>query len=281
MDVVEGCAPFVLTMTLECSPEDTESLLGFKPQSGTNYYGLYDFPDKSYYYNIVRGMGTCIVNTLTRSINDDGFEIEKPAFISVTVSGKNDTSFVVELEFTLFVNGVNSSDDADKVHDKLVEACPGGWEIKQILVGEPMNAKDTIDIQVSFGMDLDADDVLQLLGVVPKDGLCEFGLYDIPNRDLFHNIEHTFGTYVKGVLTRGIGDCWGLDINKPVLDGIETHGSYKTFFYVCPLFTVTLTFNSIDAAEKFSDDDLKLVIAEIAKSLPSNMLIGAVAVNKS
>ena len=48
-----------------------------------------------------------------------------------------------------------------------------------------------------------------------------------------------------------------------------------------PLFTVTLTFNSIDAAEKFSDDDLKLVIAEIAKSLPSNMLIGAVAVNKS
>lgn len=70
-----------------------------------------------------------------------------------------------------------------------------------------MNAKDTIDIQVSFGMDLEADDVLQLLGVVPKDGLCEFGLYDIPNRDLFHNIEHAFGTYVKGVLTRSIGDC--------------------------------------------------------------------------
>lgn len=86
---------------------------------------------------------------------------------------------------------------------------------------------------------------------------------------------------VKSVLTRGIGDCWGLGINKPVLDGIGTHGSYKTFFYVSPLFTVTLTFNSIDAAEKFSDDDLKLVIAEIAKSLPSNMLIGAVAVNKS
>lgn len=37
MDIVEGCAPFVLTMTLECSPEDTESLLGFKPQNGTNY----------------------------------------------------------------------------------------------------------------------------------------------------------------------------------------------------------------------------------------------------
>lgn len=81
MDVVDGCAPFVLTMTLEYSPEDAESLLGFKPQNGTNYYGLYDFPDKSYYYNIMRGMGTLIVNTLTRSINDDGFEIEKPALI--------------------------------------------------------------------------------------------------------------------------------------------------------------------------------------------------------
>lgn len=130
MDVVEGCAPFVLTMTLECSPEDTESLLGFKPQNGTNYHGLYDFSDKSYYYNIMRGMGTLIVNTLTRSINDDGFEIEKPALISVTVSGKNDTSFVVELEFTLFVNGINSNDDADNVYGKLVATCPNGWEIK-------------------------------------------------------------------------------------------------------------------------------------------------------
>ena len=130
MDIIDGCAPFVLTMTLEYSPEGTESLLGFKPQNGTNYYGLYDFPYKSCYYNIMRGMGTLIVNTLTRSINDDGFEIEKPALISITVSGKNDTSFVVELEFTLFVNGVNSSDDADKVHDKLVAACPDGWEVK-------------------------------------------------------------------------------------------------------------------------------------------------------
>lgn len=130
MDVVDGCAPFVLTMTLEYSPEDAESLLGFKPQSGTNYYGLYDFPDKRCYYNIMRGMGTLIVNTLTRSINDDGFEIEKPALISVTVSGKNDTSFVVELEFTLFVNGVNSSERCDEVYNKLVAACPDNWEIK-------------------------------------------------------------------------------------------------------------------------------------------------------
>lgn len=130
MDIIEGCTPFVLTMTLEYSPDDTESLLGFKPQNGTNYYGLYDFPDKRCYYNIMRCMGTLIVNTLTGSINDDGFEIEKPALISVTVSGKNDTSFVVELEFMLFVNGVNSSDDGDKVHDKLVAACPDNWEIK-------------------------------------------------------------------------------------------------------------------------------------------------------
>lgn len=130
MDVVEGCAPFVLTMTLECSPDDTESLLGFKPQNGTNYYGLYDFPDKSCYYNIMRGMGTLIVNILTGSIIDDGFEIEKPTLISVTTSGKNKTSFVVELEFTLFVNGVNSSEQCDEVYNKLVAVCPDNWEIK-------------------------------------------------------------------------------------------------------------------------------------------------------
>ena len=130
MDVFDGCVPFVLTMTLECSPDDTESLLGFKPQNVTNCYCLYDFPDKRCYYNIMRGMGTLIVNILTGSIIDDGFEIEKPALISVTVSGKNDTSFVVELEFTLFVNGVKSSEDSNKIHAKLVAACPDNWEIK-------------------------------------------------------------------------------------------------------------------------------------------------------
>lgn len=130
MDVIDGCAPFVLTMTLEYSPEDAESLLGFKPQNGTNYYGLYDFPDKRCYYNIMRCMGTLIVNILTGSIIDDGFEIEKPTLISVTTRGTNKTSFVVELEFALFVDGINSSDDADKVHDKLVAACPDNWEIK-------------------------------------------------------------------------------------------------------------------------------------------------------
>lgn len=46
MDVVEGCAPFVLNMTLECSPDDTESLLGFKPQNGTNYYFMYPSSNK-------------------------------------------------------------------------------------------------------------------------------------------------------------------------------------------------------------------------------------------
>lgn len=130
MDVIDGCVPFVLNMTLEHSPEDTESLLGFNPQNGTNAYCLEEFPDKRHYYNITRCMGTLIVNVLARSINDDGFEIEKPTLISVTTSGKNETSFVVELEFVLFVDGVNSSDDGDKVYKKLMAACPDNWEIK-------------------------------------------------------------------------------------------------------------------------------------------------------
>lgn len=91
MDIVDGCAPFILNMTLEHSPEDTESLLGFKPQNGTNTYYLEEFPDKRCYYNIMRCMGTLIVNILTGSIIDDGCEIEKPTLISVTTSGKNET----------------------------------------------------------------------------------------------------------------------------------------------------------------------------------------------
>lgn len=144
-----------------------------------------------------------------------------------------------------------------------------------------MNAKDTIDIQVSFGMDLRPQDTEELLGVVPKDGLCEFEQYQLPDKELFYNMERTFGTYVKGALTRSISDCWGLEVNKPVLDRIETHGSYKTFFYVVSSFAVPLTFTSTDAAEQLSNDDLKLMIAEIEKLLPLNMTIVTVTVHKS
>lgn len=39
-------------------------------------------------------------------------------------------SVLFELEFTLFVNGVNSSEQCDEVYSKLVAACPDNWEIK-------------------------------------------------------------------------------------------------------------------------------------------------------
>lgn len=144
-----------------------------------------------------------------------------------------------------------------------------------------MNAKDTIDVQIGFGMDLSIWDAEEMLGAKIKDGLCEINPWDVSDKELFYNIERTFGTYVKSAVTKGISDCWGLDIHKPVLENIRTYGSYRTQFYVRPMFTTTLTFNSTDAAEQFSDDDLKLVINEIAKSLPSDMLIETVAVNKA
>ena len=144
-----------------------------------------------------------------------------------------------------------------------------------------MNAKDTIEIQIGFGMDLSPRDTEELLGVVPKEGMCEFGQYQLPDKELFYNMERTFGTYVRSALTRSIGDCWGLDVNKPVLDRIETHGSYKEFFYVVSAFAVPLTFASSDAAEQLSNDDLKLMIEEIENLLPLSMTIVTVTVHKS
>ena len=89
MDVVDGCAPFVLTMTLEYSPDDTESLLGFKPQNGTNYYGLYDFPDKSYYYNIMRSEQ----NTSTLNVRDNLCQLLTQLYRVCRVSEANRTRY--------------------------------------------------------------------------------------------------------------------------------------------------------------------------------------------
>ena len=51
-DFVGNAAPFVLKITLEYPPRETESLLGFMPKEGKNFYDFEKFPDKRFYGNI-------------------------------------------------------------------------------------------------------------------------------------------------------------------------------------------------------------------------------------
>lgn len=63
-DFVGNAAPFVLKITLEYPPRETESLLGFMPKEGKSFYDFEKFPDKRFYGNIERAFGTLILNTI-------------------------------------------------------------------------------------------------------------------------------------------------------------------------------------------------------------------------
>lgn len=60
-DFVGNAAPFVLKITLEYPPRETESLLGFMPKEGKNFYDFEKFPDKRFYGNIERAFGTLMM----------------------------------------------------------------------------------------------------------------------------------------------------------------------------------------------------------------------------
>lgn len=66
---VGNSAPFVLKITLEYPPRETESLLGFMPKEGKNFYDFEKFPDKRFYGNIEREERLMTMQTALRCID--------------------------------------------------------------------------------------------------------------------------------------------------------------------------------------------------------------------
>ena len=87
-DFVGNAAPFVLKITLEYPPRETESLLGFMPKEGKNFYDFEKFPDKRFYGNIERAFGTLILNMLGGAVNDyaNGVKMYRPDLLPIHTS---------------------------------------------------------------------------------------------------------------------------------------------------------------------------------------------------
>ena len=116
--------------TMSLSPEDAESLLGFKPGNGSNVYTYSDTPNKQIFRNVELAFGTLIVNMLAGAINDeDNFEMARPDLTQIESSGNSQTGFDVDLEFFVRIDGVKSDNDVRWVAGKLIAALPHGWQI--------------------------------------------------------------------------------------------------------------------------------------------------------
>lgn len=131
-DFIGNDAPFLLKITLEFYPKETESLLGFMPKEGKNTYIFEDFPDKRYFSNVEQNFGTLILNMLGGVVNDydNGVKMHRPNLLPVHVSGNYKTGFVVELEFIIVVECLNKNKDYDSLRKALFAACPNGWELE-------------------------------------------------------------------------------------------------------------------------------------------------------
>lgn len=131
-DFVGNAAPFVLKITLEYPPRETESLLGFMPKEGKNFYDFEKFPDKRFYGNIGRAFGTLILNMLGGAVNDyaNGVKMYRPDLLPVHTYGDCKTGFTIELEFIVVVKCLNMNQDYNNLKKALVVACPNGWEIE-------------------------------------------------------------------------------------------------------------------------------------------------------
>ena len=112
-DFVGNAAPFVLKITLEYPPRETESLLGFMPKEGKNFYDFEKFPDKRFYGNIERAFGTLILNMLGGAVNDyaNGVKMYRPDLLPVHTYGDCKTGFTIELEFIVVVECLNMNQD--------------------------------------------------------------------------------------------------------------------------------------------------------------------------
>lgn len=98
---VGNAAPFVLKITLEYPPRETESLLGFMPKEGKNFYDFEKFPDKRFYGNIERAFGTLILNMLGGAVNDyaNGVKMYRPDLLPVHTYGDCKTGFTIDVEY--------------------------------------------------------------------------------------------------------------------------------------------------------------------------------------
>lgn len=100
---------------------ETESLLGFMPKEGKNFYDFEKFPDKRVYGNIERAFGTLILNMLGGAVNDyaNGVKMYRPDLLPVHTYGDCKTGFTIELEFIVVVECLNINQDYSNLKKSL------------------------------------------------------------------------------------------------------------------------------------------------------------------
>lgn len=126
---------FSVLLERDFSPQDAETLLGFKPNNGkhvcvsdtcvSNHHLGTQFIDA-----IERTFGTLILNTLAGAVNDgDKIQMLRPKLDTIISNGNDKDGFLLEFIFFVTIECAEQDVNDGHIFRKLVKSLPAGWQI--------------------------------------------------------------------------------------------------------------------------------------------------------
>lgn len=126
---------FSVLFERDFSPQDAETLLGFKPNNG-RHVCVSDTCVSSHYMGtqsidaIERTFGTLILNTLAGAVNDgDRTQMLRPKLDTIISDGNDKDGFMLEFIFLVVIECAEQDINDGHIFRKLVKSLPAGWQI--------------------------------------------------------------------------------------------------------------------------------------------------------
>lgn len=126
---------FSILFERDFSPQDAETLLGFKPNNGkhvcvsdtcvSNHHGGEQSIDA-----IERTFGELILKTLAGADNDgDKIQMLRPTLDTIISNGNDKDGFLLEFIFFVTIECAEQDINDGHIFRKLVKSLPAGWQI--------------------------------------------------------------------------------------------------------------------------------------------------------
>lgn len=126
---------FSVLFERDFSPQDAETLLGFKPNNG-KHVCVSDTCVSNHYMGtqsidtIERTFGTLILNTLAGAVNDgDRIQMLRPKLDTIISNGNDEDGFLLEFIFFVTIECAEQDINDRHIFRKLVKSLPAGWQI--------------------------------------------------------------------------------------------------------------------------------------------------------
>lgn len=126
---------FFVLIERDFSPQDAETLLGFKPNNGKRVC-VSDTCVSDHHLGtqssdaIERTFGTLILNTLAGAVNDgDKIQMLRPRLDTIISNGNDKDGLLLEFSFFVVIECTEQDVNEGRIFRKLVKSLPAGWQI--------------------------------------------------------------------------------------------------------------------------------------------------------